>query len=78
MAGRKSRKACWSDVQPNVLDLDQDQGVKLLADLYRFSRDNPDFFHTRFGIGPEPIEEGISPDIHDNTDRRVKHAEWKA
>ncbi|MFH1624429.1 MAG: hypothetical protein ABID54_04650 [Pseudomonadota bacterium] len=55
MAKRKSSNPTWSDVKPTVVNMDQKQLVKLVADLYRFSKENQAFLHARFGIGDDPL-----------------------
>ena len=55
MENRKSGNPTWSDVKSAVLDLDQKQLLKLVADLYRFSKENQAFFHARFGVGDDPL-----------------------
>ena len=55
MAKRKSGNPTWSDVKSAVSDLDQKELLKLIADLYRFSKDNQAFFHARFEVGDDPL-----------------------
>ena len=71
MTKRKSSNPTWSDVKPTVVNMDQKQLVKLVADLYRFSKENQAFFHARFGVGDDPlapyketINECMYPDIY--------------
>ncbi len=81
MAKKQSRKPTWSDVKPAVLDLDQAQLLKLIADLYRFSKENQAFFHARFGVGDDPlapyektIEECMHPDVMRNKPIQISKA----
>jgi hypothetical protein len=55
-AEKNSNNPTWSDVKPAVVELDQKQLLKLVADLYRFSKENRVFFHARFGVGDDPLE----------------------
>ena len=56
VAKRKSSNPTWSEVKPAVINLDQKQLVKLVADLYRFSKENQAFLHARFGLGDDPLD----------------------
>jgi hypothetical protein len=55
VAKRKSKNPTWSTVKRTVVDMDQKQLVTLVADLYRFSKENQAFLHARFGIGDDPL-----------------------
>ena len=81
MAKRKSSNPTWSDVKSAVVDIDQKQLLKLVADLYRFSKENQAFFHARFGIGDDPIgpykktiDECMHPDIYSNKPIQIAKA----
>lgn len=52
---KSSSSPSWTDVKPTVANLDANQLVKLVADLYRFSKENQTFLHARFGIGEDPL-----------------------
>jgi len=81
VAKRKSSNPTWSDVKSAVVDIDQKQLLKLVADLYRFSKENQAFFHARFGIGDDPIgpykktiDECMHPDIYSNKPIQIAKA----
>ncbi len=81
MTNRKSGKPTWSDVKAAVLDLDQIQLLKLVADLYRFSKENQAFFHARFGVGDDPlapykktIDACMYPDVERNKPIQISKA----
>ena len=82
MAKRKTSSPTWSDLKPTIADMDHKQLLKLVADLYRFSKGNQTFLHARFGVGDDPlapykktIEDCMYPDIYSN--KPVKIAEAK-
>lgn len=73
VAMRKSRKPTWSEVKSSVVNLNQKQLLTLVADLYRFSKENQAFFHARFGVGDDPlapykntIDECMYPNVYSN------------
>ena len=81
MAKRKSSNPIWSHVKSAVVDLDQKQLLKLVADLYRFSKENQAFFHARFGVGDDPlapykktINECMYPDVYRNKPIQISRA----
>lgn len=81
MAKRKSSSATWSDVKPAVVNLDQEQLLRLVADLYRFSKENRAFLHARFGVGDDPlapykktIDECMYPDVRKNKPIQISKA----
>ncbi len=56
----KSRKSklgnpSWSNVKGAVAKLDFPQLVNLVADLYRFSKENQAFLHARFSVVEDPL-----------------------
>lgn len=64
-----------------MVDIDQKQLLKLVADLYRFSKENQAFFHARFGVGDDPIgpykktiDECMHPDIYSNKPIQIAKA----
>ena len=64
-----------------IADLDQKQLLKLVADLYRFSKENQAFFNFRFGVGADPmgpckktINECMHPDIYRNRPIQIAKA----
>ena len=81
MAKNKPNNLTWSDVKPTVVDLNQKQLLKLVADLYRFSKENQAFFHALFGIGDDPlapykktIDECMYPDVYRNKPIQISKA----
>ncbi len=80
-AKNKSNNPTWSDVKPRVVDLHQKQLLKLVADLYRSSKENRAFFHARFGIGDDPlapykktIDECMYPDVYGHKSIQISKA----
>jgi len=68
-------------VKSAVVDLDQKQLLKLVADLCRFSKENQTFFNARFGVGDDPIgsykktiDECMHPDIYSNKPIQIAKA----
>jgi len=81
VAKGKSSNPTWSDVKSAMIELDQKQLLKLVADIYRFSKENKVFLHARFGIGDDPlapykktIEDCMYPDIYKNTPIHISKA----
>jgi len=81
VAKRKSSDPTWSDVKPAVVNLDQKQLLTLVADLYRFSKENQAYFHARFGVGDDPIarckktiDECMYPDVYKNKPIQISKA----
>lgn len=81
MAKRKAKGPTWSDLKAALVNSDQKQLLKLVADLYRLSNENRTFLHTRFGIGDDPfgpykktIEDCLYPDIYSNKPIQVSKA----
>jgi hypothetical protein len=73
VAKRTSSRPTWSELKKAVVNLDQKQLIKLVADLYRFSKDNQVFLHARFAVGDDPVSpykktvnECMYPDIYSN------------
>lgn len=78
---RESKKPTWSNVKAPVSKLDQKDLIKLIGDLYRFSKKNQSFLHTRFGIGDDPlkpyketIDKCLYPDIFENEPIEISKA----
>lgn len=64
-----------------LVDIDHKQLLKLVADLYRFSKENQAFLHARFGVADDPIEpykktidECMHPDIYSNKPIQIAKA----
>ena len=81
MTKKKSKNPTWSEVKSGVINLNQKQLLKLVADLYRFSKENQTFFHARFGVGDDPfapykktIDECMYPDIYKNKPIQISKA----
>ncbi len=55
MTKRKASSPTWSVVKAAVIDLDQRQLVRLIADLYRSSKENQAFLHARLSVGDDPL-----------------------
>ncbi len=80
-AKRKSSNPTWSDVKVPVSKLDERQLVNLVADLYRFSKENQAFLHARFGVGDDPLEPYkktinacLYPDVYKNKPIQISKA----
>ena len=70
MAAQKRKDPTWKDVKTVLVNLDQKQLLKLIADLYKFSNENKTFLNTRFSVGKDQlgpykkvIEECLFPDV---------------
>lgn len=81
MAKNGSGNPTWSDVKSVVIGLDQKQLLKLITDLYRFSKENQAFFHARFRVVDEPltpykniIEDCMYPDLYSNKPIQIAKA----
>ena len=81
MAKGKSVGATWSDVKAEVAKLNTQQLVSLLADLYRFSKENQAFLHARFAVVGDPLDpykrtiaECMYPDIYKNKPVQISKA----
>ncbi len=55
MAVKKRKAPSWTDIKPVLVNLDQKQLLKLVADLYKFSNENKTFLHTRFSVGEDQL-----------------------
>lgn len=56
MAEQESKGSAWPELKALMHGMDHKQLVGLVADMYRFSKDNQTFLHTRFGIGRDLLE----------------------
>jgi hypothetical protein len=81
VAKRKSSNPTWSDLKPALANLDKKQLLTLVADLYRFSKENQAFCHARFGVGDDPlapykktIDECMYPDVYKNEPIQISKA----
>ena len=81
MRKAKSVGATWSDVKAEITKLDMRQLVNLVADLYRFSKENQAFLNARFAVVRDPLEpykktiaECIYPDIYKNKPIQISKA----
>jgi len=82
VAKRKTSKLTWSNVKSTVVDLDHKQLLKLVADMYSFSKENQTFLHARFGVDDDPLEsfkktidECMYPDVYSNKPIQISKAE---
>ena len=78
-AKRRTSSPTWSDVKAAVVNLGQTQLVKLVADLYRLSKENRAFLHARFSVGNDPlgpytIHECMYPNVFSNQPVQVSKA----
>ena len=81
VAKRKSSRPTWSDVKASVADIEQGKLIQIIGDLYRLSKENQDFLHTRFSIGDDPlkpykqiIKACMYPDVMSNKPIRIQEA----
>ncbi len=81
MTKRKAKSPTWSNVKAAVINLDQKQLVRLVADLYRSSKENQAFLHARLSVGDDPlgpykktINGCMYPDIYSNKPIQVSKA----
>jgi len=81
MAKPKAGRPAWSDVKASLVHMEQRQLVQLIGDLYRLSKENKDFLHTRFSIDDDPlkpykkiIDECMYPDVMSNNPIRIQKA----
>jgi hypothetical protein len=78
---RKSSKPVWSSVKAAIARMDEKQLIALVSDLYRLSKENQAFLHTRFGVGDDPlnpykktINSCMYPDIERNKPVQISKA----
>ncbi len=71
----------WSNVKAAVANLDDQQLVGLVADLYRFSKENQAFLHARFSVIDDPlatfkktIDDCMYPDVYKNKPVQIAKA----
>ena len=81
MVKKKSKNPSWLDVKSAVDSLDHKQLVKLVADLYRFSKENQAFLNARFGIGSNSlapykkiIDDCMYPEIYSKKPGQISKA----
>ena len=74
-------EATWSDVKAKVTKLDARQLVNLVADLYRLSKENQAFLHSRLAVVEDPLEfykriidECMYPDVQKNKPIQIARA----
>jgi hypothetical protein len=53
---KKKKNPVWADVEKKIKNFNKDQFIELLADLYRLSKNNKEFFHTRFCSTEDPLK----------------------
>jgi len=78
---KRKKSPTWSDVKATLVNLDKNEILKLVADLYRLSNENKTFLNSRFDVGDNPlgpykkiIEECMYPDIYSNKQIQVSKA----
>jgi hypothetical protein len=71
----------WSNVKAALANLNDQQLVGLVADLYRFSKENQAFLHARFSVVDDPlahfketIDECMYPDVFKNKPVQISKA----
>ena len=71
----------WSDLKPNLTELDRNGLLRLIQDLYAASGDNQSFLHARFGLGEDvtrpfktTISRWVCPDVIRNQNVSVSKA----
>jgi hypothetical protein len=81
LAAKKRKSPTWTDVKAMLVNLDQKQLLKLIADLYKFSDENKTFLHTRFSVGEDQlgsykkiIDDFLFPDVFSNKPIQVAKA----
>lgn len=75
------KKPTWSDLKPQLADLDRPALLGLIQDLYRASKHNQAFLHARFDVGGDVLEpykttidRWVCPDVMRNQDISVAKA----
>lgn len=56
MAKRKTKAPTWSDLKKVISDLEHNESLQLVRDLYQLSKTNKEFLHARFLIGDDPLK----------------------
>lgn len=81
LAAKKRKSPTWTDIKAVLVNLEQKQLLKLVADLYKFSDENKTFLHTRLSVGEDQlgpykkiIDECFSPDVFSNKPIQVAKA----
>lgn len=81
MADKKSNEQTWSRVKAAMASMNEGQLVSLVADLYRLSKENQVFLHSRFSIGKDTlgpykkiIEACMYPDIEKDKPIQISKA----
>jgi len=72
------KKPTWKDVKAVLLEREESELFKLVADLYSLSADNKSFIHSRYSIGGKSLEpyrgiisESLYPDVYKNKPIRL-------
>lgn len=81
MASKKTAGQAWSSVKAAMASMNTGELVSLVGDLYRLSKENQIFFHSRFAIGDdilapykEIIDDCMYPDIENNKPYQIAKA----
>ena len=78
---KKKPSPSWRDVKAKLADYDRGGLIELVHDLYRASKDNQTFLHTRLALGDDmlksykaTIDRWLWPDMSKNQDTSVAKA----
>jgi len=81
MAREKQKKANWSSVKSAIQELEQDEVLDLLRDLYALSPSTKQFFHARLKLGEDrlapykkTIQQCMCPDVLRNHSVEISKA----
>jgi len=81
MTKKKTKRPSWSDVKKVISDMEHNEIVKLIRDLYQLSSTNKEFIYARFSIGDDPlkpykeiIDDCMYPDVMRDKPIRISRA----
>ncbi len=70
MPSKKFKRPTWSDLKKVISDLEHNEILQLVRDLYQLSKTNKEFLHARFLVGDDPlkpykdtIKDSMYPDV---------------
>jgi hypothetical protein len=76
-----NKQPTWTDLKRKLADLDRQELLKLIKDLYAANKDNQNFLHARFALGENilkpykaTIARWVCPDVMRNQDFSVAKA----
>jgi hypothetical protein len=82
LAKKKKKTPSWIDVKRKIISFNIAQLLELIGDLYRLSKSNKEFFHTRFSLSEDSLEsykriiqDAIHPYLEDNETLDIGSAE---